>query len=79
MLRALLLIVALLIVVAIALVGTGVVNLTQTQQAQAPKVDLKVNDIDLGTTTANIAVPTIEMKTKQVEVPAVKVGEGNQQ
>jgi hypothetical protein len=76
MLRTLLLIVALLIVVAIGLVATGVVDLRQTQQAQAPGYEVKVNDVDLGTTTANVALPSVEMKSKQVELPAVRVDKG---
>ena len=79
MLRALLLIVALVIVVAIALLGTGIVDLQQTQGAQAPKVQVKVNPLEVGTTTANVQVPTVGTTTKQVEVPTVTVGGGNQQ
>ena len=79
MLRGLLLIIALLILVAIALVATGIIDLRQTQHAQAPKVELKVNDIDVGTTTANVALPSVEMKSRQVEVPAVTIKDGNSQ
>jgi hypothetical protein len=79
MLRTLLLIVALLIIVVIALVATGVVDLRQTQHAQAPGYEVKVNDLELGTTTANVAVPTVEMKERQVELPAVTVDKGNTQ
>ena len=79
MLRALLLIIALVILVAIALVATGVISPSVTQQGQAPKMEVKVNDISVGTTTANVALPTVEMKDRQVEVPAVTVGQGNTQ
>ena len=79
MLRGLLLIIALLILVAIALVATGIIDLRQTQHAQAPKVELKVNDIDVGTTTANVALPSVEMKSRQVEVPSVTIKDGNSQ
>jgi hypothetical protein len=79
MLRALLLIIALLILIAIALTALGIIDLRQTQHAQAPEMELKVNDIDVGTTTANVALPTVEMKSRQVEVPAVTVDRGNSQ
>ena len=81
MLRALLLIVALLILVVIALVATNVIDLSQTQDAKAPAFEVKVNDVGVGTTTANVQVPTVGTTTKQVEVPTVTVGggEGNQQ
>ena len=76
MLRAVLIIVALLILLAIGAVWLGLVDLNQTQNAQAPKFEVKVNPVTVGTTTANIQAPTVEMKTKQVEVPSVTVGEG---
>ena len=75
MLRAILLIVALLILLLIGAVWLGLVDLNQTQTAQAPKFEVKVNPVEVGTTTANIQTPTVEMKTKQVEVPSVTVGE----
>jgi len=76
MLRAVLMIVALLILLAIGAVWLGLVDLNQTQNAQAPKFEVKVNPVSVGTTTANIQTPTVEMKTKQVEVPSVSVGGG---
>jgi hypothetical protein len=76
MLRAVLLIVALLILVAIGAVWFGLIDLSQTQEAQAPKFEVKVNPVQVGTTTANIQTPTVEMKTKQVDVPTVSVGNG---
>ena len=76
MLRAVLMIVALLILVAIGAVWLGLVDLNQTQQAQAPKFEVKVNPVEVGTTTANIQTPSVEMKTKQVDVPTVSVGGG---
>jgi CHASE3 domain sensor protein len=78
MLRALLMIVALLILVAIGAVYFGLIDLNQTQNAQAPKFEVKVNPVTVGTTTANIQTPTVEMKTKQVDVPTVSVGGGEQ-
>jgi cytochrome oxidase Cu insertion factor (SCO1/SenC/PrrC family) len=78
MLRALLMIIALLVLLAIGAVWLGLVDLSQTQNAQAPKFEVKVNPVEVGTTTANIQTPTVEMKTKQVDVPTVKVGDGAQ-
>ena len=74
--RFILLIVALAILLVIGLVYTGVISLQQTQPAQAPKFDLKVKDVDVGTTTTNVNLPAIEMKTKQVEVPSISVTDG---
>jgi hypothetical protein len=74
MLRALLLIIALLILAAIVAVWLGLVDLNQTQEAQAPKFEVKVNPVEVGTTTANVQAPTVEMKTRQVDVPTVSVG-----
>ena len=76
--RALLLLLALAILVVIGLVYTGVISLRQTQVAQAPKFDVKVKDVQVGTTTTNVQVPAVEMKTKQVEVPRITVTDGNQ-
>lgn len=71
MLRAILILVALLILLAIGAVWLGLVDLNQTQQAQAPAFEVKVNPVEVGTTTKNV----------QVEVPSVKVGgeQANQQ
>ena len=68
MLRAVLMLVALLILLAIGAVWLGLVDLNQTQQAQAPAFEVKVNPVNVGTTTTNV----------QVEVPSVSVG-GNEQ
>jgi hypothetical protein len=76
--RFILTLVALAILVGIGLVYTGVISLRQTQEAQAPKFDLKVKQVDVGTTTTNVQVPAVEMKTKQVEVPSISVSDGNQ-
>ena len=78
MLRAILMIVALLILVAIGAVWLGLVDLNQTQNAQAPKFEVKVNPVTVGTTTANIQTPTVEMKTKQVDIPSIHVRDGNE-
>ncbi|HYG48779.1 MAG TPA: hypothetical protein VD846_12675 [Allosphingosinicella sp.] len=64
MLRAVLLLVALIILLLIGAVWLGLVDLNQTRTAQAPKFEVKVNPVEVGTTTTNV----------QVEVPSVKVG-----
>jgi cytochrome oxidase Cu insertion factor (SCO1/SenC/PrrC family) len=66
MLRAVLLIVALLILLVIGAVWLGLIDLNQTQNAQAPRFEVKVNPVTVGTTTTNV----------QVEVPSVQVGDG---
>ena len=77
--RALLLLLALAILVGIALVYSGVISLQQTQPAQGPKFNLKVKDVDVGTTTTNVQLPAVEMKTKQVEVPSITVSDADSQ
>src|SRR3954447_26266831 len=79
MIRALLMLIALALLALIVLTYTGVISLTQTQSAQAPKYDLKVKRVEVGTTTTNVQVPAVEMKNKQVDVPTVRVSDGNQQ
>ena len=78
MIRTLLLLIALLILLAIAAVYFGLITPRQTQQGQLPKVELEVKDVGIGTTTANVTVPTVTTETKQVEFPTVTIGEGNQ-
>ena len=68
MLRAVLLLVALLILLVIGAVWLGLLDLNQTQTAQAPKFEVQVNPVEVGTTTKNV----------QVEVPRVSVGGGEQ-
>jgi uncharacterized membrane protein YidH (DUF202 family) len=74
MLRALLLIVALLIIAAIVALATGMVDFQKTQNAQAPRFEMKVNDVDVGTAPANVQVPTVGTTTRQIEVPRVTIG-----
>jgi cytochrome oxidase Cu insertion factor (SCO1/SenC/PrrC family) len=76
--RALLVLVALAIIVLIVLTYTGVISLRQTQEAQAPKFDLKVKQVEVGTTTANVQVPTVGTRTKQVDVPMIRVANGSE-
>jgi hypothetical protein len=78
MLRAILLILALAIVVAIGAVALGLVEVSQTQPGQAPKVGVKVNDVDVGTAPANVQVPTVGTTTRQVEIPTVTIDKGGQ-
>ncbi len=68
MLRAVLILVALVILLAIGAVWLGLIDLNQTRQAQAPQFEVKVNPVEVGTTTTNV----------QVEVPSVKVADGEQ-
>lgn len=77
MLRALLVLVALAIIAAIVAVSMGWVNLYQTRTAQAPAFDLKVKQVELGTTTTNVTVPTVTTTTKQIETPTLRVSDGN--
>ncbi len=72
--RALLVLVALAIIVLIALTYTGVISLRQTQEAQAPKFDLKVKPVEVGTTTTNVQVPTVGTQTKQIQTPTIRIG-----
>ena len=78
MARLLLLIIALIIIAAIVLTSTGMVNLRQTQNAQAPKYEVDVKKVGIGTTTQNVTVPTVTTETRQVEVPTLTVSDGNQ-
>lgn len=68
MLRAVLMLVALIILLVIGAVWLGLIDLNQTRTAQAPQFEVKVNPVEVGTTTTNV----------QVEVPSVKVGDGGQ-
>jgi NADH/NAD ratio-sensing transcriptional regulator Rex len=85
MLRALLVLLLLVVVVGIGLVATGILDVKQIQQAQAPAVtggqapafDVDVNPIEVGTTTKNVTVPVVGTETRQVEVPTVGIGGGD--
>ena len=84
MLRALLVLIALALIVLIVLTYMGIINLTQTQPAQAPAFQVSVKPVEVGTKTTNVQVPAVQMKSKQIEVPVVRVGNdaqpvGNQQ
>jgi Flp pilus assembly protein CpaB len=86
--RLILSILVLLVLAAIVAVWLGVIDLNQTQQAKAPAIsagqapayEVKVNPLNVGTTTTNVQVPVVEMQTKQVEVPTITTGsDGNSQ
>ena len=68
MLRAVLILVALIILLVIGAVWLGLIDLNQTRSAQAPEFEVKVNPVEVGTTTRNV----------QVEVPRVTVGGGGE-
>jgi len=78
MARLLLIIIAIVLIVLIVGTATGFISIFQTQEAQAPKFDVEVKQVGVGTTTTNVQVPTVGMETKQVEVPTVTVGDANQ-
>jgi hypothetical protein len=77
MLRAILLIVALLIVLALGAVATGLVDVTKP--AGEPKINVKVNDVDVGTAPANVQMPSVGTTTKQIELPQVTIDKGGAQ
>jgi hypothetical protein len=79
MLRTILLIVALLIILAIGAVATGLVDITKPQQAQGPRIDIKVNDVDVGTAPANVQMPVVGTATRQIELPKVTIDKGGAQ
>ena len=64
MLRTVLIVLALLIVAVLGATALGLLDFSQSQGADAPKFTVKVNDVDVGTTT------------KQVEVPVLRVDNG---
>jgi hypothetical protein len=79
MLRTILLIVALLLVLAIGAVAVGWVDITPTPQTQSPGLNVKINDIDIGTSPTNVQMPTVGTATRQVELPSVTIDKGNAQ
>ena len=75
MLRAILIIIALAILVLIGMTATGWLTWFQSPNGQRTTLQPKVNDLEVGTTTANVQVPTVGVSTttKQVDVPTVTV------
>lgn len=61
----------------------GIVDLRQTQTArvpevkleggQAPKFDVDVGKVEIGTETRTVEVPKVETEKKHIEVPVVRV------
>ncbi len=75
MLRTLLLLIVLVIVIAIALVMTGAINLRQ----QGTGIQVETRDIEVGTTPANVQLPTIRIENREVGIPSITVTDGNNQ
>jgi len=80
--RAILTLLALVVILGIVAVATGFVNLSghagslpkvSVQGGQAPSVKADVGSIDVGTSTANVTVPTVGTRQEQVKVPKVHV------
>jgi hypothetical protein len=78
MLRAILIILALVILVLIGMTATGWLTWFQSPNGQTTTLNPKVNDLEVGTTTANVQVPTVGTTTKEVDVPTVKVDTNGQ-
>ena len=78
MLRAILIILALVILVLIGMTATGWLTWFESNDGQTTTLQPKVNDLDVGTTTANVQVPTVGTTTRQVDVPTVTVDNGAQ-
>ena len=72
--RTILLGIALLIVIVMALVWTGVINLNRNANGS---VSIETKNVEIGTTKANVQVPTVRTETRQVDVPSVTVGNGS--
>ena len=69
--RTILLVIALLILIVLALVWTGVINLNRNANGS---VSIETKNVEIGTTKANVQVPTVRTETRQVDVPSVTVG-----
>ena len=78
MLRAILIILALVILVLIGMTATGWLTWFQSSNGQTTTLQPKVNDLQVGTTTVNVQAPTVGTTTKQVDVPTVTVDNGGQ-
>jgi len=70
-LRAILTLLVLAVVVAIVLIMTGVIDIDQTEQAalpeldggQLPEFDVDAPEVDIGTETREVEVPTIDVQS----------------
>jgi len=74
MIRSLLLGLAFLILIVIGLVWMGVVNLNTKQDGQG--VEVQVKPVEVGTTTRTVPVPVIGTEQKEVRVPSIRAGGG---
>lgn len=61
--RAILTLLILAVVVAIVLIMTGVIDIDQTQEARLPAYDIDTPEVDVGTETREIEVPTIDVQS----------------
>ncbi|AGH48861.1 MULTISPECIES: hypothetical protein [Sphingomonadales] len=83
--RALIIIGIIVVLAAIGALATGLVDISQTQKGQlpriaveggqAPRFDVKTADVKVGTTTRDVDVPRIDVGTRkeEVKVPTVDV------
>jgi hypothetical protein len=76
--RAILIIVALIILVLIGMTATGWLTWFEKPEGQQTTLKPRVNDLEVGTTTANVQMPTVTTTTKQVDVPTVTVEKNGQ-
>ncbi|MBR0552325.1 hypothetical protein [Stakelama marina] len=60
--RLILVLLGLALVVLIVLISLGMIQITQTQPAQAPKFQADVGKIDVGTENKTIRVPKLEVE-----------------
>ena len=89
--RKLLAVLAIVVVVVIVLFASGFWSVKQTREGELPTVDVKAEGgqlpafepeskkVVVGTTEANVAVPTVETKNTTIDVPVVGVKDGNEQ
>lgn len=90
--RTLLALLAVVVIVVIALFATGFWSVKQTREGELPTVDVKAEggqlpafnpeskEVVVGTTEANVTVPTVETKNTTIDVPVVGVkDDGNNQ
>ena len=61
MLRTVLIVLALLIVAVLGATALGLLDFTKSQDPEAPKFTVKVNDVDVGTTTRQVDIPTLRV------------------
>lgn len=69
--RTLLLLVALLLIIGVVLVATGIVNLSRDSNGA---LTVSTENVTIGSTPTNVAVPEVTLKERQIETPTVTVG-----